>query len=79
MRKHGISRATYFNWRSKYAGTSVSEGDYILVYPNAARSEKPIEIVRFPDERLRTEYGLTHLGPRTTSFPWANGMDAPGR
>ncbi len=25
MRKHGISRATYFNWRSKYAGTSVSE------------------------------------------------------
>ena len=25
VRKHGISRATYFNWRSKYAGTSVSE------------------------------------------------------
>jgi putative transposase len=24
-RKHGISRATYFTWRSKYAGTSVSE------------------------------------------------------
>jgi putative transposase len=25
VRKHGISRATYFNWRSKYAGVSVSE------------------------------------------------------
>ena len=25
VRKHGISRATYFNWRSKYAGTSVTE------------------------------------------------------
>ena len=25
VRKHGISRATYFNWRSTYAGTSVSE------------------------------------------------------
>ena len=24
-RKHGISRGTYFNWRSKYAGVSVSE------------------------------------------------------
>jgi len=24
-RKHGISRATYFNWRSKYAGVSLSE------------------------------------------------------
>jgi putative transposase len=25
VRKHGISRATYFNWKSKYAGTSVAE------------------------------------------------------
>ncbi len=24
-RKHGISRGTYFNWRSKYGGVSVSE------------------------------------------------------
>jgi putative transposase len=24
-RKHGISKATYFNWRSRYAGSSVSE------------------------------------------------------
>jgi len=23
-RKHGISRATYFNWRSKYSGVTVS-------------------------------------------------------
>ncbi len=25
VRKHGISRATYFTWKSKYAGTSVAE------------------------------------------------------
>ena len=25
LRRHGISRATYFNWRSKYAGTTVPE------------------------------------------------------
>ena len=25
VRKHGISRATYFNWRSKYAGVTVKE------------------------------------------------------
>ena len=24
-RKHGIRRATYFNWRAKYGGASVSE------------------------------------------------------
>ena len=29
------------------------------------------QCVRFPDERLWTEYGLTHLGPRTASLPWA--------
>ena len=25
MRKHGISRATYYNWKSKYGGASVAE------------------------------------------------------
>ena len=25
IRKHGISRPTYFNWRAKYGGASVSE------------------------------------------------------
>jgi putative transposase len=25
IRKHGISRPTYFNWRAKYGGVSVSE------------------------------------------------------
>ncbi len=24
-REHGISQATYYNWKSKYGGTSVSE------------------------------------------------------
>ena len=28
LRRHGISRATYFLWRSKYAGTTVSEPVY---------------------------------------------------
>ena len=27
--------------------------------------------VRFPAKRLWTEFGLTRLGPRTSSFPWA--------
>ena len=27
--------------------------------------------VRFPDERLWTDLGLTRLVPRTASFPWA--------
>ena len=25
LRKHGISRATYFNWKTKYGGASVSD------------------------------------------------------
>ena len=27
--------------------------------------------VRFPAERLWSDYGLAHLAPRTASFPWA--------
>ena len=27
--------------------------------------------VRFPDPCLWQDHGLTRLGPRTTSFPWA--------
>jgi len=26
VRKHGISRATYFHWKAKYAGATVAEG-----------------------------------------------------
>ena len=26
LRQHGISRTTFFKWRSKYAGASVAEG-----------------------------------------------------
>ena len=29
------------------------------------------KVVRFPADRLWSEYGLTHLAPRTASFPWA--------
>ncbi len=25
VRKHGISRATYFNWKSKYAGGTIAD------------------------------------------------------
>ncbi len=25
VRKHGISRATYFNWKTKYAGATVAD------------------------------------------------------
>ncbi len=25
LRKHGVSRATFFNWRSKYGGASISD------------------------------------------------------
>ena len=29
------------------------------------------KVVRFPADRLWSAYGLTHLAPRTASFPWA--------
>lgn len=41
-RKHGISRATYCNWRSKYSGVTVSELKRLyadLALENAALKE----------------------------------------
>ena len=29
------------------------------------------KVVRYPADRLWSDYGLTHLAPRTASFPWA--------
>ena len=46
-RKHGISRATYFNWQAKYSGVSVSElkrmkglDHYAVLVPQACRAPK---------------------------------------
>jgi len=34
-RKHGINRATYFNWRAKYGGVSVSERSCLIMLRRA--------------------------------------------
>jgi len=47
-RKHGISRATYFNWQAKYGGVSVSELKRIkgLEAENAKNSGADIKLAR---------------------------------
>ena len=47
-RKHGISRATYFNWRSKYSGVTVSE----------LKRMKELETENAKLKRLYTEMAL---------------------
>jgi putative transposase len=47
-RKHGISRATYFNWRSKYGGVSVSE----------LKRTKELEAENSKLKRMYAELGL---------------------
>lgn len=42
VRKHGISRATYFNWKSKYAGATVT----IALAATLKRSGRPREVSR---------------------------------
>jgi len=36
VRKHGISKATFFNWRSKYGGASVADVKQILLSLHAS-------------------------------------------
>src|SRR5580704_7474574 len=47
-RKHGISRATYFNWQAKYGGVSVSELKRMkgLEAENAKNSGADIKLAR---------------------------------
>ena len=47
-RKHGISRATYFNWQAKYGGVSVSELNLMkgLEVENAKNSGAEIKLAR---------------------------------
>ena len=40
LRQHGISRTTFFKWRSKYAGASVADGE---TPPRARRREREAE------------------------------------
>ena len=46
VRKHGISRSTYFNWKAKYGGASVKELTRLkeLEYENAKLKRRYAEL-----------------------------------
>lgn len=50
VRKHGISRGTYFTWRSKYSGVSVSE----------LKKMKDLEVENARLKRMYAELALEH-------------------
>ena len=50
VRKHGISRGTYFTWRSKYSGVSVSE----------LKKMKELEAENAKLKRMYAELALEH-------------------
>jgi putative transposase len=50
LRKHGISRGTYFTWRSKYSGVSVSE----------LKKMKDLEAENARLKRMYAELALEH-------------------
>ena len=70
MRKHGISRATYCNWRSKYAGASVSERKRLEeletenAKPKRMYAELALENAAIKDLLSRKLQCLAHLDPR---------------
>ena len=50
LRKHGVSRQTYFNWKAKYGGTSVPE----------LRRLKELEQENAKLKRMYAELALEH-------------------
>ena len=60
-RKHGISRATYFNWRSKYAGVSVSELKRMKeLEAENAKLKKLLAEAHLDVEALKVAFGVKH-------------------
>src|SRR5262245_12117558 len=71
LRRHGISRQIYFNWRSKYAGTSVPELRRMKEIEARTRSSSGCTRLRSGDERslrpgvVRAHYlGAEYVGVR---------------
>ena len=65
-RKHGISHATYYNWKAKYGGMSAVE--YIVVGSWSKRKNKASGGTTFNPEshnRMLTSSDIT--GPRVTA------------
>ena len=54
LRKHGISEATFYNWRAKYVGMTVSE----------AKRLKELELENARLTRVRYGYMRIHVGLR---------------
>lgn len=54
VRKHGISRATYFNWKSKYAGATVAD----------LRRMKELEAENAKLKRMYAELALENTASR---------------
>ena len=66
LRKHGISRPTYFNWKSKYGGASVTE----------PRRLKELEVENTKLKRMYAELALestSELSISPASLPLAHG------
>jgi putative transposase len=55
LRKHGISKATFFKWRSKYGGTSVSD-------------VKRLRELEAENAKLKRMYADLALTPRSRTF-----------
>jgi putative transposase len=59
LRKHGISRATYFQWKAKYSGATVAD----------FRRLKELEAENSKLKRLYSELALENAALRVKSLP----------
>ena len=58
-RNHGISRCTYFNWRSKYGGVSVNELKRMKeLEAENAKLKKLLAEARLDVEALKVAFGV---------------------
>jgi putative transposase len=85
-RKHGISEATFYNWKAKYGGMEVSEAKRLKALEEGKRPGKPMQNGyaesfngRMRDELLNESlfFGLDHA--RSAIAEWAIDTTISGR
>ena len=68
VRKHGISRNTYFNWKARYSGAEISELKRLKeLEAENAKLKKMYRAVRTTDFCVNDRFIASALGPRTPS------------
>lgn len=77
IRKHGISRPTYFNWQAKYGGVSVSELKRLKdLEAENAKLKRMYADLALENTAIKDVLNRSHTKIRDAPQPYARDLDS---